>query len=105
MFEKYYELEVKNEKESIIYNFLKEITRYLKQCEVMEVFSDHIDAFRFNYLYINSFKVRISINPEEEYVSERMDEKLNKVLNLLFDKIKYEISLILFIIQDLFLKK
>ena len=88
MFKKYYELEVKSEKESIIYNYLKEIIRYLKECEVMEVFSDHIKAFDLKYRYIHNFKVKVSINPEEEYVSERMNEKLIKVLNLLFDKIR-----------------
>ena len=88
MFKKYYELEVKSEKESIIYNYLKEIIRYLKECKVMEVFSDHIKAFDLKYRYIHNFKVKVSINPEEEYVSERMNEKLIKVLNLLFDKIR-----------------
>ena len=87
-FEKYYELEVKNEKESILYNYLKEIIRYLKEREVIKVFGDHIKAFRLKYRYIHNFKVRVSINPEEEYVSERMNEKLFKVLNLLFDKIR-----------------
>ena len=81
MFEKYYELEVKNEKETILYNYLKEIIRYLKECEVMEVFSDHIEAFYLKYRYINNFKVRASINPDKEYVSERMEDKFFKVLN------------------------
>ena len=62
MFEKYYELEVKNEKESILYNYLKEIIRCLKECEVMEVFSDHIRAFGLKYRYINNFKIKVSIN-------------------------------------------
>ena len=87
MFQKYYELEVKNEKESILYNYLKKIIKYLKECEVIKVFSDHIKAFDLKYRYIHNFKVRVSTNPEEEYVSERMNEKLFKVLNLLFDKI------------------
>ena len=91
MFEKYYELEVKNEKETILYNYLKEIIKHLKECEVMEVFSDHIDAFYLNYRYINNFIIKASINPDddEKDVSERMNEKISKVIKLLFDKIIY----------------
>ena len=58
MTEKYFELEkkyLKSEKELIIYYYLKEIIRHLKECEVMEVSSDHRDAFHLKFHYISQF--------------------------------------------------
>ena len=59
----------------------------MKECEVMEVFSDHIDAFFLKFHYISKFKDKLSINPDKEDVSERMNEKIFKVIRLLFAKI------------------
>ena len=58
MFEKYYELEkkyLKTEQQYILYYYLKEITSYLKECEVMELLSDHIEAFHLKFRYIMEF--------------------------------------------------
>ena len=58
IFEKYYELEkkyLKSEKEFILYHYLKEIITYLKECEAMEILSDHIEAFDFKFHYISEF--------------------------------------------------
>ena len=89
MIEKYYELEENKKKEFILYCYLKEIIRYLKECEVMEVFSDHIEAFYLKFHYISRFIDKPSINPDEEDVSERMMKKIFKVINLLLDKIRF----------------
>ena len=49
MCEKYFNLERvevdEEEKEYILYRQLKKLIRYLNECEVMEVLSDHPDAF------------------------------------------------------------
>ena len=37
------------EKEYILYRQLKKLIRYLNECEVMEVFSDHIAAFHLMF--------------------------------------------------------
>ena len=88
MFEKYYELE-NNKKEIILYNYLKEIIKHLRECEVMEVFSDHIEAFHMKFGYISRFLLKIPFYIDEE-VSERMKKKILKVIVLLTDKIRYE---------------
>ena len=90
MIEKYYELEENKKKEFILYCYLKEIIRYLKECEVMEVFSDHIEAFHLKFHYISKFLDKLSINPDEENVSERMNKKIFKVIRLLFVKISFQ---------------
>ena len=54
MLEKYEELGNKKNEE-ILYNYLKEIIKHLRECEVMEVFSDHIEAFHMKFQYISRF--------------------------------------------------
>ena len=106
MIEKYYELEVNNKKETILYNYLKEIIKHLKECEVMEVFSDHIDAFHLKFHYISKFlekpepfsfcyegedrKECFFKDSNGENVRERMNEKISKVIKLLLDKIRFQ---------------
>ena len=88
MFEKYYELE-RNKEENILYNYLKEIIKHLRECEVMEVFSDHIEAFHIKFQHISRFLEKLPFHLDEE-VSERMEKKIIKVLILLKDEIRYE---------------
>ena len=118
MIKKYFNLEekyIKSEKEYIIYYYLKEIIRYLKECEVMEVLSDHIDAFHLKFHYISEFIMKSKrMRPhrplfssegndnDEEYISEfaiyshekntseRMKKKIFKVGDFLLDKIRFE---------------
>ena len=56
MCKKYFMLEevegVEGEKEYILYHQLKKIIRYLNECEVMEVLSDHVEAFCLMFHYI-----------------------------------------------------
>ena len=91
MFEKYYELE-RNKEENILYNYLKEIIKHLSECEVMEVLSDHIEAFHMKFHHISSFIDRIPCCPQDydDGVSERMRKKTYKAYELLKDKIRYE---------------
>ena len=88
MFEKYDILE-KNKNENILYNYLKEIIKHLRECEVMEVFSDHIEAFHMKFQYISRFLEKLPFHLDEE-VSERMKKKILKAVVLLRDKIRYE---------------
>ena len=98
MIEKYYMLEeVKGEKEYILYFYLEEIFRYLKECEVMEVLSDHDEAFDLVFHYIRYFMIKSdrmrprrkliisdddeepffesSIYPQEKYENEKLKKK------------------------------
>ena len=56
MCEKYSTLERvevdEGEKEKILYRQIKKIIRYLNECEVMEVLSDHPNAFDLMFHYI-----------------------------------------------------
>ena len=56
MCKKYFTLErvegVEGEKECILYRQIKKIIKYLNECEVMEVLSDHPDAFDLMFHYI-----------------------------------------------------
>ena len=117
MCEKYFNLEekyIKSENEFIIYYYLKEIIRYLKECEVMEVLSDHIDAFHLKFHHISEFIVKsqrmrphrpllayegddfnendfIDMSlPHEKNVSEKLKKKIFKVGDLLLDKIRFQ---------------
>ena len=90
MFEKYDELE-NNKNEDILYNYLKEIIKHLRECEVMEVFSDHIEAFYMKFHHISRFIDRVPCYPKDyDDVSERMKKKIFKAYKLLMDKIRYE---------------
>ena len=91
MFEKYDELE-HNKEENILYNYLKEIIKHLRECEVMEVFSDHIEAFHMKFRYISRFIDKVPCYPKDydDEVSERMRKKIYKAYKLLNDKIRYE---------------
>ena len=88
MFEKYDELE-NNKNEDILYNYVKEIINHLRECEVMEVFSDHIEAFHMKFQYISTFLQKIPFCPYDK-VSERMKKKIFKAYKLLMAKIRYE---------------
>ena len=58
MFKRYFELDelhLKIEKKLIIYYHLKEMIRQLKEYEVMEVLSDHVEAFGLEFNYIVDF--------------------------------------------------
>ena len=64
------------------------IIRHLKECEVMEVFSDHIDAFYLKFHSMSRFKSKAAIYPDEDE-SERMNKRIFKVLILMMDKIRF----------------
>ena len=112
---RHFELEekyLKTEKKFIIYYYLKEIIRQLKEYEVMEVFSDHIAAFHLEFSYISNFilneiELRLSQRPmslwsdeeftentlsyhEEESKNEKYFKKISKVIELLMDKIRFQ---------------
>ena len=58
MIKGYFKLEKKylnTEKEYLIYYYLKEMIKQLKEYEVMEVYSDHIDAFHLEFSYTSEF--------------------------------------------------
>ena len=57
MIKNYFKLEEKfiKSNKKIIYYYLKDMISYLEECEVMEVFSDHVEAFPFGFEYINDF--------------------------------------------------
>ena len=91
MFKKYEELENKKNEE-ILYNYLKEIIKHLRECEVMEVFSDHIEAFHMKFHFISRFEERVPCYPKlyGGDVSERVKNKISKAFKLLREKIIYE---------------
>ena len=123
MCEKYYKLERvevdEEEKEYILYCQLKKLIRYLNECEMMEVLSDHPEAFylMFDSIYYIKLKSR-DMKPirlfkllycegehkdedkdeetltessyiPEKYESERLKKKIMKVENLLSEKIRF----------------
>ena len=115
LIKRYFELEekyLKTEKKFIIYYDLKEIIRQLKEYGVMEVFSDHIEAFHLEFHYISQFiynemELKLPQRPmlswsdeeftentlshyEEENKNEKYFKKISKVIELLMDKIRYE---------------
>ena len=58
MIKGYFKIEEKylnTEKKYIIYHYLKEMIKQFKEYEVMEVYSDHIDAFHLEFSYISDF--------------------------------------------------
>ena len=55
MIKTYHHFKVEGEKEYIVYHYLNKIIRYLKECEVMEVFDNHVEAFDIMFHNIISF--------------------------------------------------
>ena len=58
MIKKYFKIEKKylnTEKKYFIYYYLKEMIKQLEEYEVMEVYSDHVEAFDLEFSYINDF--------------------------------------------------
>ena len=57
MVKKYFKLEKKylNSEKKLVLYYLKEMNRYMGNCEVMEVFSDHEHAFYEEFCYISKF--------------------------------------------------
>ena len=118
MIKGYFELEKKYlnaEKKYLIYYYLKEMIKQLKEYEVTEVYSDHIDAFHLEFSYISEFilnniELRLPRKPlivydtfedllekelkyyEEFYCSENQKyiNKIIKVIRLLKEKILFQ---------------
>ena len=118
MIKGYFKIEEKylnTEKKYIIYYYLKEMIKQLTEYEVMEVYSDHIDAFDMEFSYISEFihnniELRLSRKPlivydtfeelleqelkyyEEFYSSEneKYINKIIKVIRLLKEKIIFQ---------------
>ena len=114
MFKKYFVLEekfLKTEEKFVIYYYLKEIIRKLKEYEVMEILSDQTNAFKSEVRYIGDFinnrmKLKLPQSPDSLIVIydvsdyedlekvERENEKyfrnIRKVLKLLKEKILFE---------------
>ena len=117
MIKVYFEIEkedLNTEKKYIIYYYLKEMIRKLKEYEVIEVYSDHIEAFHLEFTYISDFihndiGIKLPRKPlmvystydelleqelkyyEEFYSSEneKYINKIRKVMRLLNEKIKF----------------
>ena len=83
MFKRYFELEekyLKTEKKFIIYYYLKEMIRQLKEYQVMEVLSDHASAFNTEFKYIadfinNRMKSKLPQPPDSLIVIDYTDYK------------------------------
>ena len=113
MFKRYFELEekyLKTEKKFIIYYYLKEMTRQLKEYEVMEILSDYANAFNTEFKYIadfinNRMKLKLPQSPdslividdsdyedleEVESKNEKYFRNIRKVIKLLKGKILFQ---------------
>ena len=120
MCKKYFMLErIEGEKEYILYHQLKKIIRYLNECEVMEVLSDHVEAFSLMFHYIMYLMTKSdgmrpqrsllklvfddedededdeesfleNTYPQEKYETEKLKKKILNVGDLLKDKIRFE---------------
>ena len=113
MFKRYFELEekyLKTEKKFIIYYYLKEMIRQLKEYEVMDVLSDHANAFNIEFNYIadfinNRMKLKLPSPPdslividdsdyedleEVESKKEKYFRNIRKVIKLLKEKILFQ---------------
>ena len=81
MFKRYFELEekyLKTEKKFIIYYYLKEMIRQLKEYEVMEVLSDQANAFNTEFKYVadfinNRMKLKLPQSPDSLIVIDDSD--------------------------------
>ena len=114
---RYFELEekyLKTEKKFIIYYYLKEMIRQLKEYKVMEVFSDHIDAFHLEFNNISEFilnrielklpqvplvvycsddedlEEKMNYHKEGDSKNEKYFKKISKVIELLKEKILFQ---------------
>ena len=121
MIKKYFKIEKKylnTEKKYLIYCHLKEMIKQLEECEVMEVYSDHVAAFHLEFSYISDFIhndmiLRLPQKPlviyetyedfieqklknDEGYYKEYYEENkkyygnIRKVMNLLYEKILFQ---------------
>ena len=114
MFKRYFVIEekyLKKEKKFIIYYYLKEMIRKLKEYEVMEVLSNQVNAFYSEFKYVadfinNRMKLKLPQSPDSLIVIyddsdyedleevERENEKyfrnIRKVIKLLKEKILFE---------------
>ena len=102
MIKRYFELEekyLKTEKKFIIYYYLKEMIRQLKEYDVMEVFSDHIDAFHLEFNNISEF-LRIRL---KHYFLERLLVNIRKSIVSYFLEIYFYNCYIFSLITQIFL--
>ena len=114
MFKEYFVIEekyLKKGKKFIIYYYLKEMIRKLKEYEVMEVLSDQVNAFKSEFKYIGDFinnrmKLKLPQSPdsliviydfsdyedleEVERENEKYFRKIRKVIKFLKEKILFE---------------
>ena len=105
MIKRYFEIEKKyleTEKKCIIYYYLKEMTKQLKEYEVMEVYSDHlylefsyISGFIKNNIEYDTFEDLLEQELEyyEEFYSSENEKYINKiieVIRLLKEKIIFQ---------------
>ena len=114
MFKKYFVLEekfLKTEEKFVIYYYLKEMIRKLKEYEVMEVLSEQTNAFNTEFKYIADFinkrmKLKLPQSPdslimiydvsdyedleEVERENEKYFRNIRKVIKLLKEKILFE---------------
>ena len=119
MVKRYYKIEKKylgTEKKYIIYYYLKEMIKQLEEHEVVEVYSDHVDAFHLEFSYISDFifnvnmdlklpqQLMIVYDEKEEYIEKvkeyyediygsenvRYLKKIKKVIRLLKQKILFQ---------------
>ena len=113
MFKRYFELEekyLKTEKKFIIYHYLKEMFRQLKEYQVMKVLSDPAGAFNTEFKYIadfinNRMKLKLPQPPdslividdtdyedleEVESKNEKYFRNIRKVIKLLKEKILFQ---------------
>ena len=100
MFKRYFVLEkkyLKTEEKFVIYYYLKEMIRKLKEYEVMEVLSDQLNAFKSEFKYIGDFinnrmKLKLPQSPDSLIVIydysdyedlEKLKEKMKNILGIL----------------------
>ena len=86
MIKGYFKIEEKylnTEKKYIFYYYLKEMIKKLKEYEVMEVYSDHIDAFHLEFSYISEFihnNIELRLPRKPLIVYDTSEELLEKEL-------------------------
>ena len=68
LIETYYLFKDEGEKEYIVYHYLNKIIRYLKECEVMEVFDNHMEAFDIMFHNIISFFINSKCCEKPKYI-------------------------------------
>ena len=108
MIKRYFKIEEKyleTEKKYIIYYYLKEMIKQLKEYEVMEVYSDHIDALHLEFSYKSDFihnniELRLPQKPlivydtfeelleqelkyYEEFYSSENEKYINKIIKVI----------------------